>query len=93
MNFDKVKNSTGKMLNKFVEEVKQISNVSKLKLKIAHYKFNINKVKKEIGEFVIENKEKFEENPQIKDYLSEISCIKEKIKILEEKIAGQKEKK
>jgi len=82
--FENIRKEANKALSKVFDKVEEVSKTSALKLKISNYRGKIKDYKTEMGEFIISNKKKFSDFP-------EIIGILDKIKLLEEQIEAKKE--
>ena len=82
--FDNIRRDANIAFSKVFDKLEEISKISALKLKISNFKRKIKDNKTEIGEFVVSNKKKFSEFP-------EIIAILDKIKLLEKQIKAQRE--
>ena len=82
-NFKREANVT---LSRIFNKVEEVSKVSALKLKIGSYKGKIKESKTTIGEFVVSNKNKFSEFPEIIELVEKITLLDEQIEIKREQI-------
>ncbi|MEA2095064.1 MAG: hypothetical protein U9P73_00025 [Candidatus Cloacimonadota bacterium] len=82
--FENIKREANVALSRVFDKVEEVSKISALKLKISNFTRKIKDHKTEIGEFVMSNKKKFSEFP-------EIIAILDKIKLLEKQIKAQRE--
>ena len=82
--FENIRREANVALSRVFDKVEEVSKISALKLKISNFTRKIKDHKTEIGEFVVSNKKKFPEFP-------EIIAILDKIKLLEKQIKAQRE--
>jgi len=82
--FENIRRETNAALSKVFDKVEEVSNVTALKLKISNFRSKIKDLKIEMGDFIVSNKKKFSDFP-------EIIGILDKIKMLEEQIDAKKE--
>lgn len=82
--FEKITREANVALSRVFDKVEEVSKISALKLKISNFTRKIKDHKTEIGEFVVSNKKKFSEFP-------EIIATLDKIKLLEKQIKAQRE--
>jgi len=90
--FDNIKRETNSVLSKVFDKVEVVSKTSVLKLRISDLKGKIRDHKVEIGEFVISNKKKFTEFPEIVETLEKIKLLEKQIKINNTQIEKLKKK-
>jgi len=81
---ENIRRETNAALSKVFDKVEEVSNVTALKLKISNFRSKIKDLKIEMGDFIVSNKKKFSDFP-------EIIGILDKIKMLEEQIDAKKE--
>ncbi len=79
--FENIKRKANTVLSKVFDKVEVVSKTSVLKLRISDLKGRIRDHKVEIGEFVISNKKKFTEFPEIVEILEKIKLLEKQIKI------------
>ena len=79
-------------LSRLFDKVEEVSKVSVLKLKIGNYKGKIKDHKKAIGEFVVLNKNKFSEFPEIIELVDKITFLEEQIELKRKQIIMLQEK-
>ncbi len=79
--FENIKREANTVLSKVFDKVEVVSKTSVLKLRISDLKGRIRDHKVEIGEFVISNKKKFTEFPEIVEILEKIKLLEKQIKI------------
>ena len=79
--FENIKREANTLLSKVFDKVEVVSKTSVLKLRISDLKGRIRDHKVEIGEFVISNKKKFTEFPEIVEILEKIKLLEKQIKI------------
>lgn len=84
--FENIRRETNTALSKIFDKVEEISKVSALKLKIGDFKDNIKDLKIEMGEFVVSNKKRFSEFPEIIEILDKIKHLEKQIKVKKEQI-------
>ncbi len=82
--FENIRREANTALSKVFDKVEEVSKISALKLKISNFRGKIKESKTEIGEFIVLNKKKFSDFP-------EIIGIIDKIKLLEDQIEAKKE--
>jgi len=79
--FENIKRDANTILSKVFDKVEVVSKTSVLKLRISDLKGRIRGHKVKIGEFVISNKKKFTEFPEIVEILEKIKLLEKQIKI------------
>jgi ubiquinone biosynthesis protein UbiJ len=84
--FENIKREANTVLSKVFDKVEVVSKTSVLKLRISDLKGKIRDHKVEIGEFVISNKKKFTEFPEIVETLDKIKLLEKQIKINKEQV-------
>lgn len=84
--FENIKREANTLLTKVFDKVEEVSKTSVLKLKISDLRGKIKDHKVEMGEFVISNKKKFTEFPEIVETLNKIKLIEKQIKINNEQV-------
>jgi len=82
--FENIRREANAALSRVFDKVEEVSKISALKLKISNFTRKIKDHKTEIGEFIVSNKKKFSEFP-------EIIAILDKIKLLEKQIKAKRE--
>ena len=90
--FDNIRREANASLSKVFDKVEEVSKVSALKLKISNLKGKIKDHKTKIGEFVVSNKKKFSEFPEIIEILNKIKLLEEQIEAKKEQINKLQEK-
>lgn len=86
-----IRRETNTALSRIFDKVEEFSKVSALKLKICNYKGKIKDHKKAIGEFVVLNKDKFSEFPEIIELVNKITFLGEQIELKKEQIVALQE--
>lgn len=90
--FDNIRRDANAVLSKVFDKIEKVSKTSALKLKISNLKGKIKDHKTEIGEFVVSNKKKFSEFPEIIEILNKIKLLEDQIEAKKEQINKLQEK-
>ena len=77
--FENIRRDIKIALSSVFDKLEEISKISALKLKISSFKRKIKDNKTEIGEFVVSNKKKFSEFPEINTRLDNIKLLEKQI--------------
>ena len=91
--FENIRRETNAALSRVFDKVEKVSKISALKLKISNFKGKIKDHKTEIGEFVVSNKKKFSEFPEIIEILDKIKLLEKQIEVKKEHINELQKKK
>ncbi len=91
--FENIRRETNVALSRVFDKVEEVSKISALKLKISNIKRKIKSHKTEIGEFVVSNKKKFSEFPEIIEILNKIEFLEKQIEIKKEQVNELQKKK
>ncbi len=89
---ENVKKEINSAMSKTFDKVEELSKLSRLKLRIGSFKGDIKDIKTEIGTYILQHKEDFQDNEFLTEKVKKIEEIELKIKGLEVEITHLKEK-
>jgi len=90
MDLNNIKNEINSAISKVFDKVEEVTKVSKTKLKISGIKNKIKETKLEIGDFIVKNKDLFN-NKEIDALLEKIQNFESEITTLESELQNMKE--
>ncbi len=90
--FENIRRKANTALSKIFDKVEEVSKTSALKLKISNFRGKIKEYKTEIGEFIVSNKKKFSDFPEIIEIIDKIKLLEDQIETKKEQINKLQEK-